>query len=47
MHTAFLWLELLAVLLAIVDLSVILYAAVKDKIDLSNRKTNYRNVSKF
>ena len=47
MHTAFLWLGLLAVLLAIVDLSVILYAVIKDHVDLSNRKTKYRNVSKF
>lgn len=47
MHTAFQWLGLLAVLLAIVDLSVILYAAVKDHIDLSNRTKNFRNVSKF
>lgn len=47
MHTAFVWLGLLAVLLAIVDLSVILYAAVKDHMDFSNRKKNIRNVSKF
>ena len=38
MHTAFQWLGLLAVLLAIVDLSVILYAVVKDHIYLTNRK---------